>query len=163
MIKVALIAAALLLLPAQADPPVATGADVIARLLGQWQGEGELFGQPAEFSMRWERALDGRFVRLSFENRIVADGRARTVLEAVAYYRRGEAGALAGHWFDTRGQVLILEAHATDATLVTRWSNETEAGRTTYRVNQDGTVAVLDEVGTEDGWRPFGRATYRRN
>ncbi len=163
MIKETAIAAALLLLPAQVDPPAATGGEVIERLLGQWQGEGELFGQPARFSMRWERALDSKFVRLSFENRIVANGRARTVLEAVAYYRPAGAGALAGHWFDTRGQILDLEAEASDSTLVTRWSNDTEAGRTTYRVNQDGTVTVLDEVRAEDGWRPFGRASYRRN
>lgn len=131
-------------------------------LLGDWEGEGELFGKPAAFSMSWERVLDGQFVKLTFENRLVENGKSRRLLEAVAYYRPGEANRLTGTWLDTRGQTLELRATAAASTLETHWRSDSEQGRTVYRFTDEDTVEVHDDVLGENGWRPFGSAIYRR-
>ena len=153
-----------LVLPGSAPSGSApAGPQVLDRLVGSWEGEGELFGRPATFSMTWSPVLAGEFLRLEYENRLVeADGSHRTVLEAFALYRVAEGERLRGTWFDTRGQVLELRAVATDSTLVTRWIGESEQGRTTYRVIDSGTVEVEDDVLEDKGWRRFGKATYRR-
>lgn len=151
-----------LLLPSDVSRSVPVVPEVIPHLIGEWEGKGELFGQPATFSMAWEWELDQRFVRLTFENRLVENGQARTVLQAVAHYRVTESDSLYGNWFDTRGEILELKATATDSTLVTQWFTETEQGRTTYRVVGEDSLEVVDEVLGSDGWRPFGKASYRR-
>ena len=136
-------------------------APVFERLMGAWEGDGQLFGQPASFSMRWEWTLDRRFVELSFENRLIQpDGSGRTVLRARAFYTATEP--LRGAWFDTRGEILELSAAATDSTLVAEWSAESETGRTTYRILEPDLLEVRDEVLGDDGLRVFGVASYRR-
>ena len=142
-----------LTLPTSMAAPHSATPDVIAALIGSWSGEGELFGQPATFAMTWAWELDGQFVRLTFDN---------GAIEAVAHYRVDGSDRLSGTWFDSRGEVVELRAVATDSTLTTRWIAETEQGRTIYRVVDEATVEVEDAVLTDDGWRPFGRATYRR-
>ncbi len=136
---------------------------VIANLIGNWEGEGKLFGQPAEFSMSWSWELDRRFVRLNFENGLVSDGQIQPVLKAIAFYRVAESGELTGHWFDSRGQTLRLEPAAGDSTLITHWFAESEQGRTTYRIRGPDSVEVTDEVMADGQWRPFGAASYRRS
>ena len=69
---------------------------------------------------------------------------------------------LSGHWFDSRGLVLSLAAEAFEDRLVTDWTAPSESGRTTYRIVDDDTVEVIDEVRSDEGLREFARATYRR-
>ena len=137
--------------------------EVIERLIGSWEGEGKLFGRPARFSMSWSWTLGQQFVELRFENRLVQeDGTEQKVLEAVALYRVTDDGTLSGTWFDSRGQVVELNAAATADTLSTHWTADTEEGRTTYRVIDADTVEVEDHVLGEEGWRAFGSAVYRK-
>ena len=112
---------------AQSAPAI---PNVIPQLIGQWEGEGELFGQPAAFSMVWEWELNQQFVRLSFENRLLENGQPRTVLRATAHYRVRDSDQLSGTWVDTRGEILELKATATDSALVTHWFAKSEQGRT---------------------------------
>ncbi len=151
------------LAPLKASPEVPATPPVIAGLIGDWQGEGQLFGQPASFSMSWSWALERRFVKLEFENGLVGDGQVQPVLRAVAFYRVAESGELEGHWFDTRGQTLRLEPVAGDSTLTTHWFAESEQGRTTYRLTGPDKAEVLDEVLADGQWRPFGTASYWRS
>lgn len=143
-----------------AEPAV---APVLSDLIGAWEGEGKLFGQPATFSAIWEWTLDRRFVRLTFENRIVTDGQPRTVLRATAYYRPDEAEPIKGVWFDTRGEILELEARSADSELRVHWRSASEQGRTTYGLTTEGTVEVRDHVLNDEGWRLFGSATLERS
>lgn len=149
-----------------AQAPSGGGAEdasrgVLERLIGEWEGEGELFGRSAGFSMRWSWTLDERFVELSFENRLVPpDGPATPVLRARAFYTT--TPPLRGSWFDTRGETLELSATTSDSTLVTEWASATERGRTTYRILGPDALEVTDEVHGESGWRTFGTALYRR-
>lgn len=137
-----------------------TTATVFDRLVGDWRGEGMLMGQPAQFTMSWTR--HGGLAVLTFSN-AVADsaGRVTPVLEAAAVYRTAYAAPEAV-WLDSRGVRVEIEWAATDSTLVADWSAPTEAGRTTYRVVADDAIEVTDEVRTDEGWRTFGTARYRR-
>ena len=133
---------------------------VFARLEGSWSGEGKLFGSTAAFDMRWEK--NGATSVLTFANaRVDSTGRRTPMLNAVALYRTSRSTPRAA-WEDSRGLRLEIQWTASDSLLVSDWSAATESGRTSYRVNADGTVTVQDEVKGAEGLRPFGSATYRR-
>jgi hypothetical protein len=52
-----------------------SAAAFFERLAGAWRGAGEVSRRVADMRMHWEPVLDGRFHRLSMENRMtVADG-----------------------------------------------------------------------------------------
>jgi hypothetical protein len=135
-------------------------APVFDRLVGDWRGDGMLMGQPAEFTMSWTR--HGELAVLTFSN-AVADsaGQVTPVLEAAAVYRTAYASPEAV-WLDSRDVRVEIEWAATDSTLVADWSAPNEQGRTTYRVIGEDAVEVTDEVRTDEGWRTFGTARYRR-
>jgi len=137
-----------------------TAPRVFAALEGTWEGEGTLFGGPARFEMRWER-VHGVAV-LTFANSVVdPTGKLTPVLGAVAIYRTTTATPRAT-WEDTRGVQISIAWTGTDSTLVSSWTAPTESGRTTYTVNPDGTVEVVDEVMQPGGLVLFGQGTYRR-
>lgn len=137
-----------------------TAPQVFAALEGSWEGEGTLFGSPARFEMRWE--LIHAVAVLTFANSVIDPAGAVTpVLGAVAIYRTSTATPRAT-WEDTRGIQVSIAWTATDSTLVSAWTAPTESGRTTYTVNLDGTVEVVDEVRQPDGLVLFGQGTYRR-
>lgn len=129
---------------------------ILGHVVGTWEGEGELFGRPARFAMRWALELDGRFLGLSYTIR--GDVRMR----ALAHYRVAEGDTLRGVWVDSRGEILDLEAVASDSTLETVWRSPTEEGRTVYRRIAADSLEVRDFVRAGSGWRPFGVARYGR-
>lgn len=133
---------------------------VLATLEGSWEGEGELLDRPATFAMTWERALDGRFLRLEFRNAFADVDPIQPVLESHAYYLLG-GPALTGQWMDSRGVILTLKAEVVGSTLVTYWTGE-ESGRTEYRVIGEDALEVTDYVQAEGGYYPFAQARYRR-
>jgi len=135
--------------------------DVFAALEGHWIGEGTLLGRDASFTMHWD-ATNPEFVRLSFTNAWTgADGTETPVLEAEAlYHPRGSTAS--GVWIDDRPQRLVLDAEATDSTLITHWTAEAEEGRTEYVVRARDLVIVRDFVHVDGVQRPFGEAMYRR-
>ena len=143
--------------------PVVAQSDldrVLATLEGSWEGEGELLDRPATFAMTWERALDGRFLRLEFRNAFADVDPIEPVLESHAYYLLG-GPALTGQWMDSRGVILTLKAEVVGSTLVTYWTGE-ESGRTEYRVIGEDALEVTDYVQAEGGYFPFAQARYRR-
>ena len=167
--------AAILVLCAVLMAPAPAGAmlveqelpGVFAALLGQWTGEGTLFGRDARYEMEWSRTLNDSFVHLQFSNGFVGEqqGDVTPVVTASAYYRpdADDAGAASGTWFDTRGVMLPLSASVTADTLTTLWGDATtERGRTTYRIAGPNRVEVTDEVMREGEYSVFARATYDR-
>jgi hypothetical protein len=148
-----------LMLFAAATPSQAQERDVFTQLAGCWEGRGDLFGRPAVFSMTWERRVANTWV-LTFSNAFVdSTGQRTPVLQATALYGR-MAGT--GVWFDTRGLRLELTWTATDSLLAVEWRAPDERGRTHYRVRDDATIDVTDEVYAAEGWRRFGSAQYQR-
>lgn len=133
---------------------------VLATLEGSWEGEGELLGRPATFMMTWERALNGKFLRLDFRNAFADIDPVHPVLESHAYYLLG-GPTLSGQWMDSRGVILSLRAEVVGSALVTHWTGE-ESGRTEYRVIDEDALEVIDYVRSEGEYHLFAKARYRR-
>ncbi len=125
-------------------------------VLGAWHGEGELLGAAAEFDMKWEKELGGRFVRLTYAIH------AERGMEAIAHYRLGDSASLDGIWVDSRGEILELSATATDSKLTTEWRSPTEKGRTVYEIVSPETLEVQDYYHDSSDYRLFGSASYSR-
>ena len=153
----------LLYAPLHTQHALAQEVAVIQQFIGSWEGQGELFGSKASFSMKWESVLGQQFVRLTFENGTEGpDGISRT-LQAVAFYRPIGEGRLEGTWFDSRGKVLPLQVSTEPTTMTTLWGTPaTEQGRTMYRLVDKGKIEVEDFVLQGDQWHKFGHATYQR-
>lgn len=145
---------------AAADAP-ATAA-FLGRLAGDWQGTGEVRRMAADMRMRWEPVLDGRFHRLTMENRMSGDGRSWR-FEAQAFYRVREDGTIDGTWFDSRGITLPLTGRVDGDAMTIDWGTaEIERGRSTYRLAADA-LEVTDEVYGKDGTPGvFGRTRLTR-
>lgn len=158
------VALAFTALPALAERPAALA--MLHALEGDWRGAGEVNGMAADLRMRWERALEGKFHRLSMENLMTGqDGRSWR-FEAEAYYRVMEDGSVTGQWFDSRGYNLPLTGRAdADGTRMSiDWGTESspERGRSTYRLEAD-VLTVIDEVRGKDGTLSvFGRTRLTR-
>ena len=131
-----------------------------ARLAGRWQGAGEVRGMASVQQMTWESVLDGRFMRLNFENRMTGDDGKAWRFSAQAFYRIQDDGAITGTWFDSRGVSFPVSGDiGEDGTLTILWgTDDSERGRTRYRLTASG-LDVTDEVMTKEGsWRTFGRS-----
>ena len=153
----------LLQAPLLSQAALAQDDSVLHQFIGAWEGEGELFGSEAAFSMEWEWVLGGKFVRLAFENGIQGPDGIDPILQAVAFYRPIGEGRFEGTWFDSRGTVLPLQVSTEPTTLTTLWgSPATEQGRTVYRLLDKGKIEVEDFVLKGDQWQKFAHATYRR-
>ncbi|MGE0816331.1 MAG: hypothetical protein AB7O28_02130 [Vicinamibacterales bacterium] len=158
------------LMLAAATPAAGQGGDaaavtVLDRLEGEWRGAGTILGQPAEVEMRWDRALDGAFARLTWVSRI-GTGPAARRFEGHAYYGRTSAGPVRATWFDSSGLTRPIAARvpAEGDALVAAWGTaDTEVGETTYRLESPSSVLVVDRVRRRDGeWREFGRTRLTR-
>lgn len=141
-----------------ATPPAgvlaAPSPSLLDRFIGVWRGDGTLFGEPGAFSMTWERAVDGAFVRLIFQN---------PAIHAEALYRSENGRTYAGTWADSRGVILPLAAVARDSVLETSWGDaDTERGETHYRLLGPDTMEVTDYVLKDDAKTRFAVARYAR-
>ncbi len=142
--------------PQAGGEPPPTAPTFFEEVVGEWHGEGQLFGQAAEFEMIWEWELDQRFVRLTYTIRGATD------MKAIAHYRVRDAEPLDGIWVDTRGEILELSATVTDRVLETIWRSPTEEGRTIYRRIGTDSLEVRDYFRDGDEWKLFGHARYAR-
>ena len=150
---------------------LAAGADeartrgFFAALAGDWQGTGETLSMTSTQRARWEPALGAAFFRFVFDNRMTAADGKETRFRAEAFYRVGRDGAVTGTWLDSRGvtQPLAGGQDETGALVILWGTEETERGRSTYRLVDDA-LEITDEVVGEDGnWRVFGQTRLTRN
>lgn len=136
-----------------------------AALAGEWQGEGEVLGMASVQKARWEPALGAAFFRFAFDNRMTAADGKQSQFQAEAFYRVNKEGAVTGTWLDSRGVTQQIAGGLDESgALVIQWgSEETERGRSTYRLVEDA-LEITDEVVGEDGnWRVFGLTRLTRN
>lgn len=136
---------------------------VMARLLGRWEGTGTILKQPSTVRMEWAAALDGQFVRLTFQSLIGAEPRSQR-FEGHAYYKGTTPAQFVATWFDSSGTVRPIAATSTSDELAAAWGTvDTELGETVYRILSDGRLEVVDRVKGKDGaWREFGRSNLTR-
>ena len=129
------------------------------RAIGSWEGTGTLFGQDAQFKMTWEKTLNDKFLKLTFQNRFKVQNGKERVMDAQGYYNTVTGK---GQWFDSRGQNLPLLLEIDKKTLKVFWGDDdTEQGRTTY-VIVGKKMAVEDYVMKDGLLKIFGKAEYIR-
>jgi hypothetical protein len=129
------------------------------RALGSWEGTGTLFGMEAQFSMKWERTLNGKFLKLTFQNRFKDQRGKEHVMDAHGYYNTVNGK---GQWLDSRGQILPLLLSMDKKTLKVFWGDDdTEQGKTIYMI-VGKKMAVEDYVMKDGLLSPFGKAEYVR-
>jgi len=148
--------------PALGETPAASA--FLERLAGEWKGAGEVSGMAADMRMRWEKALDGKFHRLSMDNLMAGQDGKTWHFKAEAFYRLLKDGSIDGQWFDSRGLNLPLVGRADGDAMTIDWGNEgsAERGRSTYRLAADA-LEVIDEVYGKDGTLTvFGRTRLSR-
>jgi hypothetical protein len=132
------------------------------RWLGTWQGSGSNSGVAANLTLRFERALGDRFVKVSLSNQI-GPPETREQFEGLALYWPGGAGQIRGSWFDSQGTVYALDVQVFGETLLAIWHDEQPRGRSSYRLLQPGLLEVIDSVRAPDGsWREFARYQLKR-
>jgi hypothetical protein len=151
----------LALSPACADESAAS--TFFGKLAGEWQGTGEVSAMAADMRMTWEPVLDGRFLRLTMDNRMTgAEGKAWH-FKSQAYYRIEKDGTITGTWFDSRGITQPLTGGVEQDAMTIQWGTEAvERGRSHYRLSADA-LEVTDEVLTKEGeWQVFGRTRLTR-
>ncbi len=56
------------------------------RAPGNWEGSGTLFGMEARFSMIWEKTLNDKFLKLTFQNRFMDKNNNVRVMDAQGFY-----------------------------------------------------------------------------
>ena len=144
---------------AGAAPPAPLPLD---RWLGTWQGPGSNSGVSANLTLRFERALGERFVKVSLSNQI-GPPETREQFEGLALYWPAGAGQIRGSWFDSQGTVYALDVQVFGETLLAIWHDEQPRGRSSYRLVQPGVLEVIDSVRAPDGsWREFARYQLKR-
>ncbi|MEP7270691.1 MAG: hypothetical protein ABI882_04270 [Acidobacteriota bacterium] len=140
-------------------------SDFPSRLLGQWIGEGKTMGMDSRPTMRWERVLANKFVHLHFRNEIKNGQGKVEIFEGHAYYKATGGGNFSANWFDSGGAAHPIQAVFADNALTSKWGTEqTEMGITTYRLVDDNSVEIVDQVRRKDGtWREFSRTLLKRS
>ena len=129
-------------------------------ILGKWNGNGTLFEEKATFIMKWENELNGKFIKLTFENSFKDKSGVETVMKANAYYNLKQH---TGYWFDTRGLMLPLKLEINDDSMVVLWGNKfTEKGKTIYSINNNEQLSVQDYFFKDNSYILFGEANYKR-
>ncbi|MEM8894840.1 MAG: hypothetical protein AAGC88_09700 [Bacteroidota bacterium] len=128
--------------------------------LGNWQGEGKLFGQAAHYNMTWEETLDGQFIKLTFQNEIISNGQG---IKSEAYYQQKGDTAVIGRWFDNRGYIIEIDAELDHDAMTSYWSNEKEKGKTVYTFINVDSITVSDFVWKNEAYAPFSQASYSQS
>jgi hypothetical protein len=143
---------------------VAQSNDFPSALLGQWSGEGKSMGMESKPRMTWERVLGDKFVHLHFRNEMKNPQGKTEVFEGHAYYKSLGSGKFVGNWFDSSGAAHPISAVFENMTLDASWgTDQTQLGRTQYRMVDANRVEVVDTVRRPDGtWREFSRTLLRR-
>jgi hypothetical protein len=146
-----------------AGAPQESRMQLLEPWIGAWRGPGNNSGVDADLSLRFERVLGGRFVRLSLSNQIGPPA-TRQLFEGMALYWSAADGQLRGSWFDSQGTVYALDVQLFGPTLVAIWRDDRQPrGRSSYQLIQPDQLEVLDSVRAPDGsWREFARYRLKR-
>ena len=132
------------------------------KLIGSWEGRGQLLGNRASFQMAWEMVLDGQFARLDFKNESFQPDSSSMVFKAIGLYNIS-SDSITGTWSDSRGVTLNLSGSIDGNTLRIDWHKEGfEEGYTLYRLTGQHQMEVKDFVKRNGAMVQFGQALYRR-
>jgi hypothetical protein len=142
-----------------AAPKCSAQEEVFSKFIGNWEGNGTLFNQPAKFSMSWQPTLNKTFFKLSFNNEIINSDR---VFTAEAFYRQENDSTAIGWWFDNRGYDISIKAGIEEDRVLSIWLNNEEKGKTIYQLLSVNSIAVKDFVWKNNKWVEFASSVYNR-
>ena len=133
-------------------------------LYGEWAGTGKTSGLASEITLTWQLTLGGRFTTIQLHNRMSDERGQQFVFEGIGYYQADDEHHFSGVWVDSRGDIHPLTAALEGQSLLATWgTEETELGRSVYRLRPDGDLEVTDSVMNEEGeWRVFGQHILER-
>jgi len=129
-------------------------------LFGEWRGDCDAWGTDAHCELDWESGLhtDQFTVRYAILNANTGDG----IFLGAGVYRQAE-NHIDGYWSDSSDAIHPLSASWDGAALTTHWGTVGSAqGRTVYRLNEDGSLRVIDWALSDEGWRQFMDVVYGR-
>lgn len=130
---------------------------------GEWSADGKAFGMPAKVSMKWEPALEGKFMKLSYDMEMKTKEGATQVFHGVAFYKPLEDGTFKATWVDSSGDMHPIVATVERQTLTSVWGTpETKLGRTRYTLLDENRVEIVDEINRKGEWKEFNRNTVVR-
>jgi len=131
---------------------------------GSWKGGGTLMGSEADFYMKWSWELDGKFLKLEFQNKRTSDSGRELIFKSHAYYQPKNDSLFKGTWFDSRGVTFPVSGVLKDSTFTVNWGTpETEQGKTVYTLISDIEVKVTDYVLRGENYVKFGEAVYQHS
>ncbi len=133
-------------------------------LHGDWEGQGTTSGLAASIRHTWQSALNGQFTTLHLSNRMVGNDGQVFEFAGVGYYKVAAEDTVSGVWVDTQGLIRPLRGSLDNLTLTIIWgTEETELGRSVYRVSSADELEAVNSVRNESGdWQEFGRAVLKR-
>lgn len=129
---------------------------------GRWVGEGEAFGKPATAKID---IAPGKAGATTLAYRLSIAGTPPVTYSAEAVYTFDSKRRLRGTWTDSYGQKRAVAGGLTAGLWWTHWgSADVEIGRSTYALENGGTLVVSDSILQDDGsWRRFAMLRYRRS
>ena len=147
-------------------PALARAQDAVQLLedfAGEWTSTDPAFGAPAQSTMAWSPALDGKFARLNYRIEMQQGSGATSVFEGVAYYRSAPGETLTAFWADNSGDLHPIVAVRDGQALVSDWGVAgKKKGRTRYELVETDQMEVTDWVKTDEGWRQFNHNNFKR-
>ncbi len=145
-------------------PAVATEPLSLTKFYGEWQSDGDAFGQQAKSTMIWKTAMDGKFTQLDYKIQLLHGDEDRfSVFAGVAYYKRLDYDSFKGFWADNSGDLHPITAKFAGSTLLSVWGDEdTKLGQTEYELISDSTINVTDWIRTANGWKQFNENIFHR-
>ncbi|HZY81803.1 MAG TPA: hypothetical protein VFE50_19905 [Cyclobacteriaceae bacterium] len=136
---------------------------ILERLSGEWTADGKAFGMPAKIFMKWEPALEGKFMKLTYNMEMTTKDGKRQVFNGIAFYKPKGDGTFVATWVDSSGDMHPIAATVDGSTLVSVWGTpETKLGKTTYAFIDDDKVEIVDQIKRNDKWNEFNRNTVVR-
>ncbi len=145
---------------AELTAPPSPLVSILDRFEGTWTADTEAFRQPARSTMRWSRAVEGKWWRLEYR----IDFKAPQVapFAGVAYYKTTAPGRHVATWVDSTGDLHPIEATDDGSALTSLWGVPGEKyGKSEYRFTATG-VEVTDWIQREGAWLEFNRTRFVR-
>jgi hypothetical protein len=130
-----------------ATPVVQAARPSLDWMVGEWAGEGVLFGRPSKVTMSVKPAIGGNGVALDYAIKIQASDKAPAMdFAAHAFFREGAKGRWAGRWGDNFGNLHDVSGRIDGQAMYTMWgSPDTEMGKSSYVIDA-GAMVITDHV-----------------
>ncbi|MEE2527361.1 hypothetical protein V0U79_13420 [Hyphobacterium sp. HN65] len=135
---------------------------LLARFEGEWQSDGNAFGQPAQSTMRWTPVLDGCFWQMEYLIEYNPGTDEAGTFHGVGVHHH-ESDLVTGHWVDNWGAMHQLRGSTTESEMIVFWGEPTaQLGRSRYTLTEDGAIQVTDWILTNDAWQQFNDNRFER-